>query len=113
MTAMVFLAESTSDQVPTDWDLYMVHLVNQVRTDAAGENALHGTDHSATAVAPLTYLPLVGREAQNHNEWMVTNQNSPAINDPTNTSPVSDSFTHYETLNSKFGGPPGNGSTTS
>jgi len=101
--------ESRADQIPTDWDLYMMRLVNQARVDPAGEDARQGTAYGETPVAPLAYDVLVGEAAQNHNQWMGANRNNPAINNPANPGPAPDSFTHYETLNAQSGGTPASG----
>jgi len=101
--------ESRADQIPTDWDLYMMRLVNRARTDPGGEDARQGTAYGETPVAPLAYDVLVGEAAQNHNQWMGANRNNPAINDPTNPGPAPDSFTHYETLDAQSGGTPASG----
>lgn len=63
-------AAPISPQIPTDWDLYMLRLVNRARTDPARENAIQGTAYSESATYPLAYDPLIGRAAQNHNQWM-------------------------------------------
>jgi uncharacterized protein YkwD len=97
--------QSTAPQTPTDWDLYMLKLVNAARTDPVGENARRGTNYVHPAVPPLAYDLSLGRAAQNHTEWMAANANNPAIYDPTNTTSAPDSFTHYETLNAQRGGP--------
>jgi len=97
--------ESRADQIPTDWDLYMMRLVNRARTDPGGEDTRQGTNYNETAVAPLAYDVLVGEAAQNHTQWMGANRNNPAIDDPSNPGPAPDSFTHYETFNAQS--PPG------
>lgn len=97
---------ASADQMPTDWDLYMMRLVNRARTDPAGEDALQGTAYGETVVAPLAYDGLVGEAAMNHSDWMGLNRNNLDINDPTNTGPAPDSFTHHETLNAQSGGAP-------
>ncbi len=80
-------AESSLPQVPTDWNLYMLKLVNAARTDPAGEDILRGTSYGETPTHPLAYDLRLGRSAQNHSEWMGANRNS-------NWAPVS--FTHTE-----------------
>jgi hypothetical protein len=102
-------AQSTADQVATDWDLHMLRLVNRARTDPAGEDVRQGTSYNETAVAPLGYDLQVGRAAQNHNEWMGLNRNNPAINNPWNDPPLPESFTHCETLDGQWDGPPATG----
>ena len=102
--AMDCFGQSTGGQLPADWDLYMLRLVNRARTDPAGENLRQGTSYSATAAAPLAYDLLVGRAAQNHNEWMGNNRANAAIDNPLNSGPAPDSFSHYETLNAQSGG---------
>ncbi len=87
------LAASTSPQTPTDWNLYMMRLVNRARVDPAGENLIQGTSYNESSTHPLAYSPLVGRAAQNHNEWMGIN----------------DEFSHYENSGTGFTGEnPGN-----
>lgn len=66
-------AAPISPQIPTDWNLYMLRLVNRARTDPVRENAIQGTAYSESATHPLAYDPLIGRAAQNHNEWMGLN----------------------------------------
>jgi hypothetical protein len=97
--------QSTLPQVPTDWDLYMLRLVNRARIDPVGENIRQQTDFEQVPVGPLAYDTLIGRSAQNHDQWMALNRDNPDIDDPTNTSPAPDSFAHYETLNGNSGGP--------
>ena len=63
-------AQSTAPQVPADWDLLMLKLVNAARTDPARENLRRHTNYSHTPVPPLAYDPRVGRAAENHNRWM-------------------------------------------
>lgn len=101
--------QSTAPQVPTDWDLLMLKLVNAARIDPAAENQLRGTSYSNAPVPPLAYLPALGRAASNHNYWMTANISNPAINDPTNNGPAPDSFTHYETTNAQANGSPATG----
>lgn len=100
-------AQSESPQTPSDWDLYMLRLVNRARTDPRGEDAIQGTNFAESAVPPLAYSALLGRAAQNHNEWMGANRNNPAIEDPNNPGPAPHSFSHFETLNAQPGGPSG------
>ena len=89
----------------SDWNLYMLRLVNRARQDPAGEAGRIGssvTDFSA-AVAPLAYDTTVAQVAKNHNNWMHDNLgNIASIGAP-------DSFTHYETLNGLAGGTPATG----
>lgn len=66
-------AQSPYPQIPTDWDLLMLKLVNAARTNPAAENQRRGTNYSHPAVPPLAYDPAVGRAAQNHTSWMVAN----------------------------------------
>ena len=84
--SLVF-AESALPQVPTDWNLYMLRLVNAARTDPASEDLLRGTSYGETPTHPLAYDLLLGRAAQNHSEWMGANRDG-------NWPP--DSFTHTE-----------------
>lgn len=67
-------AESSLPQVPTDWNLYMLRLVNAARTDPAGEDLRRGTSYGETPTHPLAYDLLLGRAAQNHSEWMGANR---------------------------------------
>jgi uncharacterized protein YkwD len=97
--------QSIAPQGPTDWDLYMLQLVNAARTDPVGENSRRGTSYVHPAVGPLAYDLLLGRAAQNHTEWMAANANNPTISDPSNNGPAPHSFTHFETLNARRGGP--------
>jgi len=100
------LGQSTGAQEPSDWDLYMLKLVNAARTNPAAENALRGTSFSNPAVAPVAYDSLAGQAAANHNQWMLTNIGNPLINDVTNTSFSPDSFTHSETYSALSNGTP-------
>jgi len=89
----------------TDWNLYMLRLVNRARTDPAGEPARIGssvTDPSAP-VPPLAYDLLVGDAAKNHNDWMHDNLGSV----PSGRTP--DTFSHYETLDGLSNGTPATG----
>ena len=54
-------AESTLPQVPTDWNLYMLRLVNAARTDPAGEDLRRGTSYGETPTHPLAYDLQLGR----------------------------------------------------
>lgn len=101
--------QSALPQQPSDWDLYMLQLVNAARTNPAGENALRGTNYSNPPVGPLAYDPLVGRAAANHNGWMLANIHNSQIVDNTNTTSSPDSFSHHETLNAQSGGTPATG----
>lgn len=106
LTTARAVAQSTGPQQPSDWDLYMMKLVNAARTDPAAENQLRGTNYSNPPVAPLAYDSLVGQAAANHNQWMLTNIGSPLIIDATNTGFSPDSFTHSETYNALSSGIP-------
>jgi len=86
----------------SDWDLYMLRLVNRARQDPAGEPARLGsavTDPSAP-VPPLAYDRSIGAAATNHNSWMHDNLgNIATVNAP-------DSFGHYETVDGTASGAP-------
>jgi hypothetical protein len=99
------MAQSTLPQEPTDWDLYMLRLVNRARTDPAGENIRQQTDFEQVPVGPLAYATRIGQSAQNHNQWMALNRDNPDIDNPKNTGPAPDSFSHFETLNGDPSGP--------
>ena len=86
---MLVMGQSTSPQMPTDWDLYMLRLVNRARTDPVGEDQRQGTSYGESPAPPLAYSTQLGRAAQNHTEWMSANRNHPLI---------ASSFHHSETL---------------
>jgi hypothetical protein len=86
----------------SDWELYMLRLVNRARSDPAGEAARIGssvTDAHAP-VPPLAYDLLVGDTAANHNDWMHDNFGS------ITSGRAPDSFTHYETFDGQSTGSP-------
>lgn len=78
----------------TDWNLYMLRLVNRARRDPAGEAARIGSSitDAGAPVQPLAYDLLVGEAAINHNDWM--HDNFGGI--PSGRTP--DTFSHFETL---------------
>lgn len=86
----------------TDWNLYMLRLVNRARRDPAGEAARIGSSvvDNSVAVQPLAYDLLVGTAAKNHNDWMHNNFGSI----PSGRTP--DTFSHYETLDGLSTGTP-------
>ncbi len=89
----------------SDWDLYMLRLVNRARVDPTGEPARIGssvTDNRPT-VQPLAYAVLIGDAATNHNDWMHESLGLIASPD------APDSFTHYETVDGTSGGAPATG----
>ncbi|MGI9457834.1 MAG: CAP domain-containing protein [Aeoliella sp.] len=92
-------------QIPTDWDLYMLKLVNAARTNPGLEDQIQGTQFNETPVPPLAYDLLVGEAAENHNRWMSLNANNPAINNPQSGS-APDSFAHRETYTGQGNGEP-------
>ena len=80
----------------SDWDLYMLRLVNRSRLDPGGEPARIGsmvTDNRAP-VQPLAYNLLIAQAAQNHTQWMLTNLGNPSI--PNAGPGTIDSFSHSE-----------------
>ncbi len=84
----------------TDWELYMLRLVNRARQDPAGEAARIGSAVTDTRVpvSPLAYDLLVGETARNHTVWMHDNLGN------ISSGQVPDSFAHYETLNGQSSG---------
>jgi uncharacterized protein YkwD len=87
----------------SDWDLYMLRLVNRARADPNGEAARLKSsvkDH-ASGMGPLAYNDLVAKSAANHNQWMVDNLGK--LKD-SQLSP--DTFSHSETLDGTDGGKP-------
>jgi hypothetical protein len=90
------LAQSTAEQVPTDWDLYMLRLINRARTDPTAEDFRQGTNYGESVAPPLAYSTILGRAAQNHTEWMGANRNNPRLDT---------SYDHHETLNGAPDGP--------
>jgi hypothetical protein len=89
----------------SDWDIYMLRLVNRARQDPAGEAARIGTTVTDTRapVPPLAYHPNVASAARNHTDWMHANFGSIA------SISVPDSLSHYETLDGTAGGTPATG----
>ena len=85
----------------TDWELYMLRLVNRARRDPAGEPARIGSAVTDTRspVPPLAYDLLLANSATSHNTWM--HDNLGAIT----SGHAPDSFTHYETLDGLSTGP--------
>jgi len=84
----------------TDWELYMLRLVNRARLDPSGEAARIGssvTDNHAP-VQPLAYDLLLGQSAENHDHWMFDNFGG------ISSGQAPDSFTHFETLNGQSSG---------
>jgi hypothetical protein len=99
------LAPVATTHAASDWDLYMLRLVNRARQNPTAEPGIIGsavTDPRA-AVASLAYQANVGAAATNHNNWMHDNFGNIASSDPP------DSFTHYETLNGASNGTPATG----
>lgn len=86
----------------SDWDLYMLRLVNRARKDPAGEAARIGSSvvDSKNPVPPLAYHELVGVAATKHTLWMHDNFGQIA------SGRVPDSFSHFETLDGTSGGQP-------
>jgi hypothetical protein len=89
----------------SDWELYMLRLVNRARRDPAGEAARIGssTVDARAPVPPLAYDLLVGDAANNHTDWMHDNFGAIA------SGRTPDSFSHYETLDGQSTGPPATG----
>jgi len=89
----------------SDWDLYMLRLVNRARQDPSGEAVRIGSSVMDTrpAVAPLAYDLTIAQAAKNHNDWMHNNLGGIA------SSKVPDSFSHYETLDGLETGAPATG----
>lgn len=89
----------------TDWELYMLRLVNRARRDPSGEAARIGSSVTDTraAVPPLAYDLLMGQSAENHDHWMFDNFGG------ISSGQTPDSFTHYETLNGQSTGTPATG----
>jgi hypothetical protein len=100
-------AQSTDPQLPTDWDLHMLRLVNRARVDPAGEDQRQGTTYAEPPVPPLAYSVQVGRAAQNHNEWMGANRHNDAIVNTAGSNVAPDAFSHFETLNGQAHGESG------
>ena len=103
LSALVLTAAPAAAQ--SDWDLYMMRLVNRARVNPSAEPGIIGsavTDPSAP-LAPLAYHPLVANAAANHNAWMHDNLGGIA------SSGYPDSFTHYETWNGVQGATPASG----
>ncbi|MHC4798435.1 MAG: CAP domain-containing protein, partial [Planctomycetota bacterium] len=89
----------------SDWDLYMLRLVNRARQDPTGEagRISSSVSDSRAAVDPLAYNLIVAQAARNHNNWMHSNLGG------ITSSSVPDSFTHSETLDGTAGGVPATG----
>ncbi|UCD29007.1 MAG: hypothetical protein JSV03_00550, partial [Planctomycetota bacterium] len=89
----------------SDWDLYILRLVNRARQDPTGEPGRIGSSITdpRSAVGPLAYNLKVAQAARNHNDWMYNNLGSIVSGN------TPDSFTHYETLNGAETGPPATG----
>ncbi len=100
-TNPVFCQDPTAAR-DTDWELYMLRLVNRARRDPAGEAARigSGTVDTHAPVPPLAYDLLVGDTANNHNDWMHDNFGS------ISSGRTPDSFAHYETLDGLSTGAP-------
>jgi hypothetical protein len=81
----------------TDWDLYMLQLINRARSDPAGEAGRIGSSviDTRAPVPPLAYHGLLDDAAENHNDWMFANLNN--MLSPVTAPPYS--FTHFETEN--------------
>lgn len=86
----------------SDWDIYMLRLVNRARLDPAGEAVRLGSTvvDTRTPVPALAYDVLVARSARNHNTWMHDNLGNIA------TTSAPDSFSHYETVDGTSTGTP-------
>jgi hypothetical protein len=80
--------------VDSDWDLFMLKLVNRARLDPSGESARLGssTIEERLPVPPLAYQRLVGNSAVNHNTFMHANLGQ------ISSGKTPDSFGHYETV---------------
>ncbi|MBN2293799.1 MAG: PEP-CTERM sorting domain-containing protein [Pirellulales bacterium] len=102
--ASLAFAESSLPQEPTDWNLYMLRLVNAARTDPAGEDLRRGTSYGETPTHPLAYDLLLGRAAQNHSEWMGANRDN-------NWPPASFSHTEWSPSTGFTGAGPGDRAT--
>jgi hypothetical protein len=98
--AVLMFAPAAALAGQSDWDLYLLRLVNRARQDPAGEPGRIGSAITATnsPMAPLAYNSLVAQAAANHGNWMFANLGGIA------TTAAPDSFTHYETLNGLSGG---------
>ncbi len=86
----------------SDWELYMMRLINRARADPAGEAARIGSNvaiDNRAPVPPLAYDELVGNAANNHNNWMHENFGYLPESVAQYIHPYIDSFCHYETLN--------------
>ena len=103
--------QSTFVQEPTDWDLYMLRVVNRARTNPTAEDARQGTSFVEAPAPPLAYSSIIGRAAQNHNEWMGANRHNTSIVNPAALGQAPDSFAHFETLNGQSTGVSGAGDT--
>ena len=86
----------------TDWDLYMLKLVNRARQDPIGEASRIGSTvtDSHLPSQPLSYNLVVGSAATNHNNWMQNNFGS------ISSGRIPDSFSHFETLDGQSSGIP-------
>ena len=91
-----------SKQLSSDWDLYMLRLVNRARVDPLGEAARIGSDVSDASepVPPLAYDAQSSQAASSHTRWM--HENLGHIS--SGRSP--DSHVHYETLDGSPDGVP-------
>jgi hypothetical protein len=80
----------------SDYDLYMLRLVNRARQDPAGEAGRIGSTNydPCSPKGPLAYIPLVAEAAENHNTWMHENIGNESV--PLGDPSYPRSFSHYE-----------------
>lgn len=93
---------SVEEVAPSDWDLYMMRLVNRARKDPGGEAGRLGSSvvDSKNPVPPLAYHEIVSAVATNHTLWMHDSFGLIA------SGRVPDSLSHFETLDGTSNGQP-------
>ncbi|MEX0885957.1 MAG: CAP domain-containing protein [Phycisphaeraceae bacterium] len=93
--ALPLLGLAGPARAQSDWDAYMLQLVNRARTDPGLENTLQGTAYLHAAVTPVAYDLQIAQAAQGHTNWMHLNVGN---TDLVRTAPPR-SFAHYQTHN--------------
>ena len=98
--ALATLALALPAHAQSDWDAYMLQLINRARTDPAAENALQDSSYNHPAVTPLAYDLNVADAAAGHTNWIHLNIANPDLT----VEHAPRSFSHYQTHDGQPGG---------